>query len=211
MKATLKALDKIDPKIITHFRLTGKSDAISPETQAYIRQLDRAVEIRNYQRNISRAAMELREEFPHLGVEVCRQRIYDAINRFHLNSTVKQEAWYNYYADFMEDIARAALAGRKAETAMRAAQVAAEYRIKASAANINPDDFKPNINVISPQVKSGDLGLTTQDLKLIWPDTKNFVGKLPIDDKDKRRVLTEAALALGETVDFEINDQEDEE
>lgn len=209
MKLSLQELDKLDPKIISEYRRTRTSLAIPEEIQAYIDQLDKAIEIKNTTRNISRAANKLKDFFPALSFETCRQRIYDAINKFHLNSTVKEEAWYNYYADFYEDIAHAALARRDTKTALSAGQSAEASRIKASAATINPDEFKPHYIFISPEVKAGRLGLTEQNLKTLWPDTKGFIKSLPIDEKDKRNAMNDAALALGEFAEFE--DVEDDE
>lgn len=204
MKLSLQTLDKIDPEIISEFRRTRKSEAIPAEIQAYIIQLDKAVEIKNTTRNISRAANQLKDEFPQLSFETCRQRIYDAINKFHLNSTVQEEAWHNYFADFYEDIARAALAGKNINGATNAARLAHKARILASASSINPDDFRPNYYLVSPELKAGRLGLTEQNLKTLWPDTVTFIKSLPIDDKDKKRAMTDAAIVLGEDYsDFE--------
>lgn len=212
MNLSLQVLDKIDPKIISEFRRTGESIAIPEHIQEYIQQLDKAVEIKNTTRNISRAANQLKDIYPDLSFETCRQRIYDAINKFHLNSTVKEEAWYNYYADFYEDIARAALAGRDTKTALSATQSAEASRIKASSSSIDPNNIKIHIYIVSPEIKPGRLGITEQNLKTLWPDTRKFIANIPIDAKDKRNAMNDAALALGEDVDYEdVDDLEDDE
>ena len=209
--ASLAALDKIDPKIIMRFRKTGESEAIPEYLQEYIVQLDKAAEIQNIHRNVTRAAKELQVYFPDLSFQSCRQRIYDAINKFHLNSTVKEEAWLNYYADFMEDIGKAAIAGRNIIAAQKAIEKAAEFRIQASKSSMNPDDIKPNIYIISPNVEAGRFGISEKNLRELWPDTRKFINKLPIDDRDKQSALNDAALVLGEEIDFNMVDDEDEE
>lgn len=208
---SLRALEKVDPKIIDNFRQTGKSEALPVELQNYIHELDKAVEIHNHTPNITRAARKLREQFPHLSHQTCRNRFYDAVNLFHLNSTVKDEAWLHYYADRFEDLATAALAGKNIREASINTKEAKIARLEASKNSINPDDFKPQIFVISPEVKAGRFGITEKNLKTMWPDTRGFINDLPIDEKFKKAALHDAAMVLGEDVDFDIIDDEEED
>lgn len=86
-------LEKLDPEIISDFRKNRKSEAIAPALQEYIIHLDRAAELHNLHGNVSRVAKELAKEFPdQISFQTARQRVYDAINYFHLNSNVKNEA-----------------------------------------------------------------------------------------------------------------------
>ena len=120
-------LEKLHPDIVQDFKRTGKSTAIAPDLQQYILQLDRVAEIHQFEHNVSRAARKLQETFPNLTFMTARLRVYDAINIFHLNNTVKAEAWDNYYADRMEDLGKLAIASDNLSEARRCEE-RARYR-----------------------------------------------------------------------------------
>ena len=207
MRPSLKELDKLPVQIIQDFRKTGKSAAIPQYLQDYILQLDRVAEIRNVEKehNNLACAKRLRETFPQLSLSVARSRVDDAINYFHLNSTVKAEAWDNYYADRMEDLAKYAIKSDNLTEARRCIEKAREYRMEAANNSINPDDFRPIIQLVSPEVSAKRLGFKKEfDLKVLWKDTEEFVNSLPVDARDKKRALSDAAEALGiEDTDYE--------
>ena len=56
----IEQLEKLHPDIVESFLLTGKSAAMTPEVQIFVRQIQWAAEIYDYERNISRAAKKLR-------------------------------------------------------------------------------------------------------------------------------------------------------
>lgn len=52
----LDTLDKIHPDLISAFLTTGKCDGIPADVQLFLKQLQWAAEIYEYERNITRAA-----------------------------------------------------------------------------------------------------------------------------------------------------------
>lgn len=207
MMPSLNELDKLPLEVIQSFRKNGSSTAIPQRLQTYILQLDRAAEIRNVEmvHNITAAARRLMETWTDLSISAAKSRIFDAINYFHLNSTVKTEAWNNYYADRMEDMAALALQVKNLTEARRCIEKAHQFRMDAANNSINPDDFKPITQLVSPEVDAKRLGFKDDfNLRKLWADTEKFVNDLPVDSRDKQRALTDAAASLGvEDVDYE--------
>lgn len=113
MNVTLQDIDKIPTEVLQQFRKTRKSMAIPEYLQRYILHLDKAAELFNTKGNINEICRELITAFPDDGLSftTAKRRVYDAINFFHLNNTVRNEAWDMYYADRLEAL------GRKAELA----------------------------------------------------------------------------------------------
>jgi hypothetical protein len=212
---SLKDLETIPVEILQDFRKTGESMALGDDLKQYILQLDRAVEIRTqeHEHNIMRGAKRLRESFPEISLSTAKNRIYDAINYFHLNSTVKAEAWSNYYADRMEDLARLSIAANNITEARRCIERSKEFRLEASNLAIDPNEIKPHTFLISPEVNPSLLGLEEFNLGQLWTNTEKFIRDLPIDQRDKQTALSDAALALNRTedIDYEdVNEEEDE-
>lgn len=211
----LNELEKIPIEIIQDFRESGESMALSEEMQQYILQLDRAVEIRTaeHEHNIMRAARRLRETFPEISLSTAKNRVYDAINYFHLNSTVKAEAWCNYYADRLEDLAKLAIAANNITEARRNIERSKDFRLEASKLAIDPNEIQPHTFLVSPEVDPSLLGLEEFNLGRLWSETRKFIKDLPIDQRDKRTALNDAAMALNRTedVDYEEVDDDDNE
>ena len=81
----LDILDKIHPDMISAFLVSGKSDGIPADVQFFLKQLQWAAEIYEYERNITRAAKLLKQRInalQHLNLDerTCKARIYAAIN-----------------------------------------------------------------------------------------------------------------------------------
>lgn len=206
--SALTAMQKLPIEVIKDFRLNRTSEAIPIKLQVYILEIDRAAEIflHEHEHNVSRAALKLTETFPDMAHNTARQRIYDAINYFHLNSTVKEEAWNNYYADRMEDMAKFALSKNNLTEARRCMQQAREYRQHAVINSIDPEEFKPHFYLISPEVDAELLNLPNFNLKKLWTETKDFINDLPVDSKNKKDALSDASISLGigaENTDYE--------
>lgn len=155
----------------------------------------------------------MRESFPEISLSTAKNRIYDAINYFHLNSTVKAEAWCNYYADRLEDLAKLAIAANNITEARRLIERSKEYRLEASNLAIDPNEIRPHTILISPEVDPSLLGLEEFNLGRLWSETRKFIDDLPIDKRDKRTALNDAALVLNRTedVDYEEMDDDDNE
>lgn len=206
----LEEINKLPVKVIQGFLKSGQSAAIPAELQQYIREIGRVSEIWNtdHEHNISRIARKMQETFPEMAFNTARDRVYDAINYFHLNSTVKAAAWDNYYADRMEDLARLAIAANNYTQAGKFMELAREYRKEASANTINPDEIKPIIQLVNPSVDAKQLGLKEDfNLRTLWTDTEKFIDKLPADERAKQQAKQDAALNLGiEDADYELID-----
>lgn len=210
MSATLKDIHNLPVEVIQDFRQTGQSLAIPAHIQSYILQLDRAVEIHNAEHvhNVSRAARRLLESFPDISLNTARSRIFDAINYFHLNASVKAEAWDNYYADRMEDLSQLAIAKDNITEARRCTEKSREYRKEASSNILDGEELKPHVILISPEVNPDLLGLKGFNLKQLWKDTQDFINDLPIDRKEKSDVMQDAAENLNQIEDIDYEDVE---
>lgn len=55
----LETIEKLHPDIVHHFLITGESKGIPPEVQEFLKQIQWAAEIYEYERNITRAARKL--------------------------------------------------------------------------------------------------------------------------------------------------------
>lgn len=207
---TLSDLHNLPVEIIQDFRKTGRSLAIPGHIQDYILQLDRAVEIHNseHEHNVTRASKKLMESFPNISLNTARGRVFDAINYFHLNNTVKAEAWDNYYADRMEDLAKLAIATNSITEARRCYEKAHTFRKEAASNVLDSEDLKPHIFLISPEVKPELMGLKNFNLKQLWKETQDFINELPIDTRDKERTLRDAAENLNQIEDIDHEDIE---
>ena len=56
----LDILDKIHPDLITSFLISGESNGIPDDVQLFLKQLQWAAEIYEHERNITRAAKQLK-------------------------------------------------------------------------------------------------------------------------------------------------------
>ena len=102
----LDALDKIHPDLISAFLTTGKCDGIPAEVQIFLKQLQWAAEIYEYERNITRAAKQLRQRInaqQHINIDerTCKARIYAAINYFQNDAG---DMWLSYNEENQEDV-----------------------------------------------------------------------------------------------------------
>lgn len=202
-KPRLIEIEKLPIKVIQDFRKTKKSKSIPEYLQKYILQLDHAAELWDSETSIRKAATELQKKFPELCFRICGERISDAINYFHLNNTVKEEAWDNYFADKMMKLSEKCEKDKDYQQARLAMLNAHSFRKAAAAININPNDIKPHNYYLSPNTTPERLGLKESDLTKLWPETRSFVKELPIDSKHKKQITNEAAQCLGEETEFE--------
>lgn len=205
----LKDLEKIPVKVLQHFRETHESKGISHDLQRYILHLDKAIELFKFEGNITRAANELREEFPddNLTYLQARKRVGDAINYFNLSNKVKNAAWDQYYADKFENLAKIAIASDNLTEARRNYEKAHHFR------TIRNEDGeeggeKQIVHVLSPDISLLKMIGTEFNLKKLWTDVSEFVDNIPVNEKERERLKNEAAENLQyEDVDYEeLND-----
>lgn len=198
-------LAKLDQEIIENFRRTGNGSGIPEKLQDYIRQLDRAVELYRFDGNISRCAGKLRKEFDNISFNTARNRLYDAINLFHLNNSVRNEAWDNFYADKMEDLSRLAVQDNDWKSALNCMKEAHRLRTMREDDGINKDLLAPPTFIMSNDISVTDLNIEDRDMRRISKRYQNkeyarMINSLPIEDDERERLKQDADIT---DVDFE--------
>ena len=193
----LAEIEKLPVEVIQEFRKTGKSSGIPEYLQKYILNLNKAIEIFSFEGKISRAAKKLINEFPDdkMCFRTAQNRINDAITYFHLNNTVKIEAWNNFYADKMEDLAKLAIKMNNITEARRCFEKARTFRTDKDENAIDPDKLKLKDHLINPDIDPERLGLTNVNLKNLWVKAEEFIDKLDLEPQEKERLKIEAAEA----------------
>ena len=111
----LETIEKLHPDIVHHFLQTGECKGIPEEIQLFLKQMQWAAEIYEYERNISRAARLLRTRIMALqekdvDIRTCKARFYSAISYFNVDNNVATKVWETDYANKYEDLAKLAIA-----------------------------------------------------------------------------------------------------
>ncbi len=153
----LETLEKLPVDIIANFRKTGRTSAISPDLQQYIREISSALEISRYEFSVTRAAEKLMLRYPDLSLSTAKSRYYDAINFFHVDNNVSNEAWDDRYADWFDDFASICVRAKKFETGYKAKTKAHNIRTSKEA-RLKPEDFQAPVFIVSPKMKPDDFG-----------------------------------------------------
>ena len=193
----LEVLDHLHPDIIASFLTTGKSAGIPADVQVFLKQLQWAAEVYEYERNISRASRQLRQRIAAeqgiaLDERTCKARIYAAINYFNIDNNVSVKVWENNYADKYEDLAKLCILSGDNKTASKCYARALDCRRRA--AELRPED----------------LGYTKASLKEIAAKHNrgfylNLIDNLPIESQEKKRLLRDADIEEAEYE--EINEE----
>ena len=207
----------LHPDIISSFLSTGRSDAISAELQRYILILDKIPALQRKYPSVTTCARMLMKLYPqdNLSFHTARTYIYDAINYFHLNSTVRNEAWNNYYADKAEELHHIAVKSGDLKTAGMYLQLAKEWRYNPNEDVIDTSKLKPVVHVLSPEVTKEMLGIN-RDYSLkeiagerarIYKDACKAIESYPINSEQKEKLMEEARLSMNIT-DVEATDEQ---
>lgn len=203
----IERVNTLHPDIINNFLEVGESSAIPVELQHYILQISWANEIWQTERNITRAARKLRQRVLSQGMRIternCRERINDALNFFTVDSNVSQEAWDLHTADRLTDYGRLAALKYDFKTAIQAEKDANLYRQRASS-NQNTGS-KKIVFLLSKDIKAEDLGFQDKSMKEIAKKHNDgfyfkLINKLPIDNKEKKKLFDDAELTDYEEV-----------
>lgn len=142
-----------------------------------------------------------------ISFDTARAIIYDAINYFHLNSTVRNEAWANYYADRAEELHQICVKSGDMKTAGAYLQKAKEWRYNPNENSIDASKLKPRAYVLSPEMTKRMLGIkeastpenvTAERLKQ-YRETVKVINSYPINSEEKERLITEAELSYNIT------------
>ncbi len=213
----LETIEKLHPDIVHGFLQTGESKGIPEEIQLFLKQLQFAAEIYEYERNISRAAKKLRIRIiTSQGIDIsertCKSRIYAALNYFNIDNNVSVKVWENDFADKYEDLAKIAIANDDYKTAKACRDSARECRISASEASARESDWAP-VFIITPEITPEQMGFTKKSLKEIAKKNNegfyiNLIDSLPVDKGEKKRLLSDADISDAELIE-EITDDDE--
>ncbi|MDY5433689.1 hypothetical protein [Bacteroides pyogenes] len=203
----LDVLDKLHPDLISAFLTTGKSEGISLDVQIFLKQLQWAAEIYEYERNITRASKQLRQRINaqqqiNIDERTCKARIYAAINYFNIDNNVSIKVWESNYADKYEDLAKLCAAAGDYKTQGKCYQAALECRRRASEI-AEADRDLGIVFLISPDLTPEDLGYSKASLKEIASKHNkgfylNLIENLPIEKVEKKRLLRDADIQEAE-------------
>lgn len=199
----LEIIEKLHPDIIHHFLSTGESKGIPVDVQQFLKQIQWAAEIYEYERNITRGARELRnrilaQQGIDLDVRTCKSRIYAAINYFSIDNNVAIKVWEADFADKYEDLALLAIDAGEYKTAKACKDAALECRRRACEAAEKDTDWAP-IFIISPEITPEELGFAKKSLKEIARKSNDgyyisLIESLPIEQVEKKRLLADANI-----------------
>lgn len=213
MATISEQLERLHPEIIQNYFNSGNASGIPPQVIAFIDKIDKVPELYRRHSSPTRTANELKKLYPDIfaNINTARALVYAAINHFHLNSTVKNQAWDNLYADRFDELANLEAAKGNIEAAKRIYTEAHRLRTIRNDDAIDTDKLRPIIQVISPQVTPEMLQLDADyNLKTLWGDVKGFVKYQVknVDDDAKQAILREAATNLNiQDADFEDIDE----
>lgn len=199
----LETIDKLHPDLINAFLTTGKCAGIPEEIQLFLKQLQWAAEIYEYERNITRAAKNLRirilaQQHIQVDVRTCKARIYAAISYFNVDNNVSIKVWENNYADKYEDLAKLAAVRGDYKIQGNCYAASLECRRRASEADQADRQWAP-VFIISPDIVPEDFGYKKRNLKEIARKSNegfyiNLIDSLPIEKEDKIRLLRDADI-----------------
>lgn len=196
-------LSKLDPAIISHFLETGQSEGIPPETQQWLQEISMAYEEYDKNRNVSSAAKELMKRITARfgkkpSFRTCQERIYAALEYFHVDNTVSDKVWNIDFANKYEDGAQKAIDAEDFRAAYMFFKAAEECREKSSIAASLDTKFVP-VFLISRDISIIDIGFEPKNLKEIAKkDNDGYyvrqINSLPIDEAEKKRLRVDADL-----------------
>lgn len=205
----LARLESLHPDIIDNFLASGESQAIPIELQQFIMQLQWAIEIKEYENNINRAARKLRERVfavqkIRLNLNTAKARIYNAMVYFDVDDNIPQKIWDRDTANKLMDLAKLATAQDKLNEAGRFIDRANELRRRANTADSGSGNNQINF-LISTDYKIEDSGFERENLKKIAAKANkgfyiNLINGLPLSQEEKEPLYRDADI---EEADFE--------
>lgn len=205
-------LSKLDPAIISHFLETGQSEGIPPETQQWLQEISMAYEEYDKNRNISKAAESLKVRITakfrkKISVRTCQERIYSALEYFHVDNIVSDKVWYIDFANKYEEDAEKAIQAEDFRAAYMFRKAAEECREKSSVAASLDVKFIP-VFLISSDISIIDAGFEPKNLKEIAKkDNEGYyvrqINSLPIDEPEKKRLRIDANLPETPCIELE--------
>ena len=211
----LDRIEQIHPDLISQFFATGKCDAIPHELQKFLEQLQWAMEIYEHERNITRASRKLQQRInANQGIKIeqrtCMARLYEAINYFQVDNNVPIKIWENQYANQFENLAKLCALAGDYKTQGKCYERALECRRRASEIAEADRDLGVTF-IITPTITAEELGFTKKNLKEIAAKHNQgfyvtLIDSLPIETKEKKRLLRDADIQDAEIVEEIRND-----
>ena len=211
----LDRIEQIHPDLISQFFATGKCDAIPPEPQKFLEHLQWAMEIYEHERNITRAARKLQQRInanQNIKIEqrTCMARLYEAINYFQVDNNVPIKIWENQYANQFENLAKLCALSGDYKTQGKCYERALECRRRASEISEADRDLGVTF-ILTPTITAEELGFSKKNLKEIAAKHNQgfyvtLIDSLPIEQKEKKRLLRDADIQDAEIVEEITND-----
>ncbi|PTL32404.1 hypothetical protein C7120_13135 [Prevotella sp. oral taxon 376] len=215
MKSEIEKLDSIHPDLISTFLTNGDCEGIPQDVKLFLQQLQWSAEIFEYERNITRAAKKLRLRInaeQHIKIEerTCMARIYQAINYFQVDCNVPIKVWESNFANKYEDLAKLCALNRDYKGMKACYDAALECRRRSSEIAEADKDLGV-LFLISPELTPEQLGFSRKNLKEIAAKHNQgfyhtLIDSLPIETKEKRRLLRDADIQEAEIVEEIPND-----
>ena len=215
MKSKIDRLDAIHPDLISAFLTGGKGEGIPVDIQLFLKQLQWAAEIYEYERNITRAARKLRirinaEQGERIEERTCMSRIYQAINYFNVDCNVPIKVWENNFANKYEDLAKICAVQRDYKSQKACYDAALECRRRAS--EVAEADRGLGVTfILSPEITAEEMGFVKRSLKEIAAKHNrgfylNLIESLPLEKAEKKRLLRDADIEDAEIIQDIDND-----
>ena len=215
MKSKIDRLDAIHPDLISAFLTGGKGEGIPVDIQLFLKQLQWAAEIYEYERNITRAARKLRirinaEQGERIEERTCMSRIYQAINYFNIDCNVPIKVWENNFANKYEDLAKICAVQRDYKSQKACYDAALECRRRAS--EVAEADRGLGVTfILSPEITAEEMGFAKRSLKEIAAKHNrgfylNLIESLPLEKAEKKRLLRDADIEDAEIIQDIDND-----
>ena len=211
----LERIEQLPPALISQFFATGECESIPQELRQFLQQLQWAMEIFEHERSINRAARTLQRRInaeQHIKIEqrTCMARIYEAINYFQVDNNVPIKVWENQYANQFENLAKMCALAGDYKTQGKCYERALECRRRASEIAEADRDLCVRF-IISPEITLEELGFTKKNLKEIAKKHNDgfyltLIEGLPIESKEKKRLLRDADIQDAEIVEELPND-----
>lgn len=218
MKSDIEKLGSVHPDLITTFLTTGEGEGIPKDVQLFLKQLQWASEIYEYERNITRGARKLKvriaaEQKLNLDVRTCMSRINQAIEYFNVDCNVSIKVWENDFANKYEDLAKVCSAKRDYKMQKACMDQALECRRRASEMAEADRDLGV-VFLISPEVTPEELGFQKKNLKEIAAKHNrgfyvSLIDGLPIESAEKKRLLRDADIEEAEIMEDLSDEQSD--
>ena len=199
----IEKLDALHPDLLAQFMRTGHCDGIPADVRMFLKQLQWAAEVYEFEKNVSRAAKTLQariagEQQIMLDIRTCKARIYSAINYFAVDDNVSSKIWEANYADRFEDLAKVCLSARDYKTAYKSFDKARECRQRATAI-AEADRNMGIVFLMDPKIQPEDLGYEKKSIKEIAAKHNEgfyikLINELPVEKSDKKRLLRDADI-----------------